>query len=108
MSRSLPTAYVSIYPSAKGMQAKLRALGGPSVKLNRAGARQLLRSPEVMRMVRERGDAIAAAAGPGHEVQERVGKNRDRVTVRTATWSARYHEATGRNLTRAFEAGRRG
>lgn len=109
MSRSLPTAYVSLVPSAKGFQrAAVQNVGGRGTKINKAAVRNLARSPKVMAELERRGRAIAAAAGPGHEVQPFVGKNRDRVTVRTATWSARYHEAAERNLTRAFGAGRRG
>jgi hypothetical protein len=73
--------------------------------VNRAGLRALLRSPEVARDLERRGRKIAAAAGRGHEVQSALGRNRARVTVRTATWPARYHEAVTRDLTRAFRAG---
>lgn len=74
--------------------------------LNRKGVRELLRGPEVQAELRQRAQRIAAAAGPGHEVQMWVGRNRARATVRTATWQARHAEATTRALTRAIDAGR--
>jgi hypothetical protein len=67
--------------------------------------RSLLVSPAVLADLRRRGERIAGAAGPGHEVQSYTGRNRVRVTVRTATWPARYHEAVDRRLSNAFRAG---
>lgn len=78
------------------------------VVLNSRGIRQLLRSDGVSNELKRRADAIAAAAGPGHEVQVSIGRNRARATVRTATWPARYHEATDRTLSRALSAGASG
>lgn len=76
------------------------------IELNRQAVRQLLRSDEVLADLERRGRAVAAAAGPGHEVQPYVGRNRARVTVRTATDEARHAEATGRRLTAAIHAAR--
>lgn len=76
------------------------------VELHRQAVRQLLRSNTVLADLERRGRAIAAAAGPGHEVQPYVGRNRARVTVRTATDEARRAEATDRRLTAAINAGR--
>jgi hypothetical protein len=71
-----------------------------------AQLRALLRSPEVMAELKRRGDAIAAAAGPGHSVEEWVGVNRDRVTVATATPRAMAREARDHTLLAALDAGR--
>jgi len=72
------------------------------VVVNSAGVRDILRSKEVMHELESIGKRIAAAAGKGYEVQTYVGKNRDRVTVRTATDDARLIEATKHNLLRAL------
>lgn len=76
------------------------------VVLNRQAVRQLLRSTDVLADLERRGRQVAAAAGPGHEVQPYIGRNRARVTVRTATDDARRAEATGRRLTAAINAAR--
>lgn len=73
---------------------------------NAAGFRDLMRSSEVLADLRRRGNAIAGAAGAGHDVQEFTGRKRARVTVRTSTRAAREREATTRNLTSALDAGR--
>lgn len=76
------------------------------IVMNRKGARDLLRSKEVLADLERRAEAIAAAAGSGMEVSAMVGKNRARASVITATHSARRAEATSRALTRAIDAGR--
>lgn len=74
------------------------------IELNDAGARQLLRSPEVAAVLRKVGNQVAAAAGPGYEVEEWVGRNRARVQVRTAygDWQARARESRDHILMRAI------
>lgn len=74
--------------------------------LDRHGIGQLLKSPEVRRDLERRARAIAAAAGPGHEVATETPGTRVRVTVTTATTQARLNEARHRSLTRAVDAGR--
>lgn len=74
------------------------------IEINSAGVAALLKSPEVLADLERRGQAIAAAAGEGHEVQSWIGRNRARVTVRTATTAARVAEATDRSLTSAIGA----
>jgi hypothetical protein len=76
------------------------------IVLNRKGVREILRSPEVEADLERRARHIAAAAGPGHEVDVTVGGNRARASVRTDTFEAMRDEATDRNLTRALDAGR--
>lgn len=75
------------------------------VVLNRAGMRELLRSPEVLADLERRGYAIAAAAGPGHRVESQVGSTRARVAVITDTFDAARNEAINRTLTSAIGAG---
>jgi hypothetical protein len=76
------------------------------IEMNSEGARELLRSPEVAAELERRAQLIAAAAGPGFEVDARLGANRARASVRAATLEARKAEAEERTLTRALEAGR--
>lgn len=66
----------------------------------------LLRSPEVRADLEARARRIAAAAGPGMEVDVEVGAKRARASVRTATYEAMRAEATDRALSRALDAGR--
>lgn len=77
------------------------------IKLNRAGVRALLRDPKVEADLARRARAIAAAAGPGHQVDSSIGRNRARAAVITETVEAKLAEATDRDLTRAIDAGRR-
>lgn len=75
-------------------------------RLELTGVDDLLKSPEVLADLRRRANAIAAAAGEGHEVDVRVGARRARASVRTATFDAMRAEAKDRTLTRALDAGR--
>lgn len=80
---------------------------GVRVRMNRAGVRQLLRSPEVVADLERRARAIAEAAGDGHEIDSSVGRNRARVEVRTDTPAAKAREAKHRTLTASIDAARR-
>lgn len=77
------------------------------VTLNRKNIRELLRSEAVRADLVRRAENIAAAAGPGHKVESEIGRNRARAAVITTTAEAMVAEARDRNLTRAFDAGRR-
>lgn len=78
------------------------------VKINSAGAREILRSEKVRKDLERRARRMAEAAGgePDFEVESQVGSNRARASVRTATFEARKAEAERRALTRAIDAGR--
>ena len=76
------------------------------VEINFEGATQLMKSPEVMADLEARAQRIAAAAGSGHMVTAYAGKTRARVSVITASDTARRRESTDRNLTRAIDAAR--
>lgn len=76
------------------------------IQLDRQAVRALLRSPEVQADLRRRARQIAAAAGPGHEVETFVGRNRARATVRTTTPQAAASERAHKTLTHAIQAGR--
>lgn len=79
------------------------------VEMRKRGARELLRSPDVLAELERRGKAIRDAAGgeaEGYEVQPWTGKNRGRVTVRTSTVAAMRREAREKRLLRSLDAGR--
>jgi hypothetical protein len=78
------------------------------IKLNSAGARDLLRSPEIAADIDDRTRRIAEAAGgsPDFEASVVVGTNRVHGSVNTATQAGREAEANDRALTRAIDAGR--
>lgn len=76
------------------------------IEMNRKGVAELLKSAEVQADLTRRAEAIATAAGPGMEVDSRVGKTRARASVRTDTFEAIKAEATDKVLTKAIDAGR--
>lgn len=76
------------------------------LEMNSQGVGELLKSAEVQAELKRRADRIAAAAGPGHEVDVRVGRTRARASVVTATREARKAEAESRRLTSSLDAGR--
>lgn len=76
------------------------------IKMDRRWRREVLTSPEVKRDLRRRADRVDAQAGPGHRVDEQVGRIRARASVVTDSPLAMFNEATDRNLTRALDAGR--
>lgn len=68
---------------------------------------ELLRSPQLRRVLEAQARAIAAAAGPGMVVDSQTGRRRVRSSVRTATRRAVRGQAKDLRLTRALQ-GRRG
>lgn len=76
------------------------------ITMNKPNIRKLLRSPEMLADLERRAERIAAAAGPGFEVDSEVGPNRARAAVIARTGEARHAEATRRALTQAIDAGR--
>lgn len=77
------------------------------IKMNPSGSQAVLRSPGVIADLERRAANIADAAGPGHSVDSQDGPHRSRAAVITRTEEAKAAEAKDRNLTRAFDAGRR-
>lgn len=76
----------------------------------RHGAFRDLRTlPSAMSELAQRGEQIARAAGDGYEASGAKvsgGRGRGRVTVKTATTSARRREARDHTLLKALNAGR--
>jgi hypothetical protein len=81
-------------------------MSGPKIVLNKAGVRDMLRSPEMQAVLEERGGRIADAAGDGHRVEVEVGPNRARAAVITDTFEAVVSESKDKTLTRAIDAAR--
>jgi len=77
-----------------------------SVQMIPSGVYEMERSAEMMAECVKVADKICAAAGRGFETQEWTGKHRARVTVRTATMSARVRDAREHILARSLDAGR--
>lgn len=75
-------------------------------KLNKDGVAKLLKSKEMQAGMTARAKRIAAAAGPGHAVEEDNKGDRARASVVTRSYAAKKAEAKDRNLTRAIQAGR--
>lgn len=75
-----------------------------TIRVNRSGVREIMRSQAVAAELHERGEKIAAAAGEGMEVESHIGANRARTIVTTATFEARQAEAKDRRLTKALDA----
>ena len=76
------------------------------IELNHSAIGELLKSPEIMALLRSHGDSIAEAAGHDVTVEERIGKSRARVSVRAEAFNARVAESEDKILTRALDAGR--
>lgn len=76
------------------------------IKLNHRGVRAMLRSADVQRVVEDRAEKIARAAGPGMKHEATVGRDRAIAMVWTDTTEARRAEAKHRTLTRAIDAAR--
>jgi len=80
--------------------------GLTKIDLNDSGVIDLLKSTGVQADLVRRGNAIAAAAGPGHNVDLNIESRRASVIVVTTTIEAMVGEAVHRNLSRALDAGR--
>lgn len=57
-------------------------------ELNRNGVAELLKSPAMIEILREKARGIQEAAGDGYEISSYVGKNRANVSVKTKTKKA--------------------
>lgn len=57
-------------------------------ELNRNGVAELLKSPGMIEILREKARGIQEAAGDGYEISSYVGKNRANVSVKTKTKQA--------------------
>ena len=75
-------------------------------KLNRAGVRQLLRSPEAMNVVTPYAYSIQSRCGAGYEVTYMTGKTRVNASVAAMTEEARRDNYQNNTLLNARGGGR--
>ena len=71
-------------------------------KPNRAGLRELLRSPDTQALVHQHGDRVRAAAGDGYVASYMQGKSRYRGIVYAETMKAKRREARENVLVRVL------
>lgn len=77
-----------------------------AAEINRQALAAILKSPEVLADLRARAERVRNAAGPGFEMDSRVGRNRARASVKAESFSARVRNSRENILIRALEAGR--
>ena len=70
-------------------------------ELDRAGVRELLKSPEAMGICKEYASAIRNRAGDGYEMDTYVGANRVNASVYAATYEARRDNYENNTLLKA-------
>lgn len=71
-------------------------------ELNREGVRQLLRSPEVMSVLKKEADARARLAGTGYSVNTFAGKNRGNAEIFAETAEAKRDNFKNNTLERVI------
>ena len=71
------------------------------IKLNRAGMRQMLRSPEVLTALGNAADEITGRCGDGYESGSSVGRERALAYARAATKEARQDNHDNNTLLKA-------
>ncbi|MBO7670898.1 MAG: hypothetical protein J6S60_09950 [Oscillospiraceae bacterium] len=74
----------------------------PRFELNRAGVRELLRSPEVQDMLLAEAETRAAPLGDGYAVDAVVGKNRVTVRIKAVSSKARREAYKDNTLLQAI------
>lgn len=75
----------------------------PKVKVYSAGARALLRGPEVRDFAEALAKRMAAEAGRGYEARSDVGPNRARAQVETVSEDAEKDNARNNTLLRVLK-----
>lgn len=70
------------------------------IKLDRKGVGALLKSEEVMTVLKEEADSRAATAGEGYGVNTYVGKNRCNAEIKAETHKARQDNLKNNTLLR--------
>ena len=70
-------------------------------ELDRAGVRELMKSPEAMAVCKEYASAVRNRAGDGYEVDTYLGKTRANASVYAATYEARRDNYENNTLLKA-------
>lgn len=81
-------------------------MAGATVRLNRAGLREILKDKSTERAALRRAEAIARACGRGYKATSVIGKNRARASVITDSFAARVDNSRRNTLVRNVGAGR--
>lgn len=71
-------------------------------KLNRAGVAELMKSPEMVALLKEKAKAVQEKAGSGYEISSYVGKNRANVSIKTKTKKAMRDNNKNNTLLKAL------
>ena len=72
-------------------------------ELNRAGVRDFMRSPEMMKVCQDAADQALRTLGAGYESDAHTGKNRVNVAVGAATIRARRENLKNNTILKAVE-----
>ena len=70
-------------------------------ELNRAGVRELLRSPEMLKICHDAGEQALQRLGPGYQITSHTGKNRVNVSVGPATAEAYFDNLRNNSVLKA-------
>lgn len=74
-------------------------------ELNRAGVRELLRSPEAANICRSYAVGVQSRAGEGYEITTYTGRNRANASVHAETYEARKDNYENNTLLKALGGG---
>lgn len=73
------------------------------VKLNKAGVRAMLRSPEMLAICEKHASDIARRCGEGYETDSFVGRNRVNAMVSASTYEAKRDNAENNTILKAVK-----
>lgn len=73
------------------------------VKLNKAGVRAMLRSPEMLAICEKHASDIARRCGEGYETDSFVGRNRVNAMVSANTYEAKRDNAENNTILKAVK-----
>lgn len=73
------------------------------VKLNKAGVRAMLRSPEMLAICEKHASDIARRCGEGYETDSFVGRNRVNAMVSAGTYEAKRDNAENNTILKAVK-----
>lgn len=79
---------------------------GIQIRHKNRAYQQMLKSPEAQRIVRERAERIAAAAGDGYEAVQSPPRKRARAAVVTTSAASIRDNAQNNTIVRSLDAGR--
>lgn len=75
------------------------------VELNRSAVKEMLQSPEMMRICEEYAAATLSRLGSGYEVNSRVGKTRVNAEVEAVSFEAKRDNSKNNSILKALRGG---